>query len=66
MYNHTTITRSITMQDRKIGEGVPFTHIARITGYLATTKRFNSAKLHELHDRVKHKVVDVNSERKTA
>lgn len=42
------------MKDRKIGEGVPFTHIARITGYLATTKRFNSAKLCELHDRVKH------------
>ena len=36
------------MKDRKIGEGVPFTHIARITGYLATTKRFNSAKLMSL------------------
>ena len=44
------------MKDRKIGEGVPFTHIARITGYLATTKRFNSAKLHELNDRVKHPI----------
>ena len=54
------------MQDRKIGEGVPFTHIARITGYLATTKRFNSAKLCELHDRVKHNVTAQNKERKTA
>jgi hypothetical protein len=42
------------MKDKIIGTGVPFTHIARITGYLATTKRFNSAKLCELHDRVKH------------
>jgi len=42
------------MKDKIIGKGVPFTHIARITGYLAATKRFNSAKLSELHDRVKH------------
>ena len=54
------------MKDKKIGEGVPFTHIARITGYLATTKRFNSAKLCELHDRVKHSVTEQNNERKTA
>lgn len=37
-----------------IGVGVPFTRIARITGYLAQTSRFNSAKLKELGDRVKH------------
>jgi anaerobic ribonucleoside-triphosphate reductase len=44
------------IKDKMIGEGVPFTHIARITGYLATTQRFNSAKLHELTDRVKHSI----------
>ena len=54
------------MKDIKIGEGVPFTHIARITGYLATTERFNSAKLCKLHDRVKHNVTEQNNERKTA
>ena len=37
-----------------IGEGVKFTHIARITGYLAQTDRFNSAKLCEVKERVKH------------
>ena len=42
------------MKDRLIGTGVPFTHIARITGYLATTARFNYAKHCELNDRVKH------------
>jgi hypothetical protein len=36
-------------------EDVPFERIRRITGYLVgTTKRWNSAKLAELHDRVKH------------
>ena len=54
------------MKDRKIGEGVPFTHIARITGYLATTKRFNSAKLHELNDRVKHSISTPRRECKSA
>ena len=54
------------MKDRKIGEGVPFTHIARITGYLATTKRFNTAKLHELKDRVKHQVTPEKALSKTA
>lgn len=58
--------RSFNMKDKKIGEGVPFTHIARITGYLATTKRFNSAKLCELHDRVKHNVTEYTNKRKTA
>jgi anaerobic ribonucleoside-triphosphate reductase len=54
------------MKDKKIGEGVPFTHIARITGYLATTKRFNSAKLHELNDRVKHDISVPRRECKSA
>ena len=39
-----------------IGEGIGFTHIARITGYLARTDRFNSAKLSEVRERVKHSI----------
>lgn len=39
-----------------IGTGVPFTKIARITGYLAKIDRFNSAKREEVKDRVKHKM----------
>lgn len=36
-------------------EPVPFERIRRITGYLVgTTDRWNSAKLAELNDRVKH------------
>lgn len=38
-----------------VGEGVKFERIRRITGYLAgTLDRFNNAKRHEEHDRVKH------------
>ena len=38
-----------------IGQGVPFEHISRITGYLAgTVERFNDAKRAEVRDRVKH------------
>ena len=38
-----------------VGEGVKFERIRRITGYLVgTTDRFNDAKQHEEHDRVKH------------
>lgn len=40
----------------RIGEGVKFERIRRITGYLVgTTDRWNSAKLAELNDRVIHK-----------
>lgn len=40
----------------KIGKGVKFERIRRITGYLVgTTDRWNSGKLAELHDRVVHK-----------
>lgn len=39
----------------KIGEGVKFERIRRITGYLVgTTDRFNNAKRAEEKDRVKH------------
>lgn len=41
-------------KDTLIGTGVNFTHIARITGYLARIDRFNSAKLCEVEERVKH------------
>ena len=34
----------------------PFERIARITGYLGTTDRFNDAKRAEVADRVKHDV----------
>lgn len=40
---------------KKIGEGVKFERIRRITGYLVgTLDRFNNAKRAEEHDRVKH------------
>ena len=39
----------------KCGEDFNITHLRRITGYLVgSTDRWNSFKLHELHDRVKH------------
>ena len=39
----------------KVGEGVSFERIRRITGYLVgTLDRFNNAKRAEEHDRVKH------------
>ena len=40
---------------KKIGEGVKFQRIRRITGYLVgTINRFNNAKQAEVRDRVKH------------
>ena len=39
----------------KVGEGVRFQRIRRITGYLVgTIDRFNNAKKAEVKDRVKH------------
>ena len=41
----------------KVGEGMDFERIRRITGYLVgTLDRFNDAKRAEEHDRVKHNV----------
>ncbi len=41
--------------EKKVGEGVNFERIRRITGYLVgTTDRFNNGKKAEEHDRVKH------------
>lgn len=43
------------MEEKKVGEGVKFERIRRITGYLVgTTDRFNNGKKAEEHDRVKH------------
>ena len=40
---------------KKVGEGVEFERIRRITGYLVgTTDRFNNGKKAEERDRVKH------------
>jgi len=42
-------------EDKKVGEGVNFERIRRITGYLVgTTERFNNGKKAEEKDRVKH------------
>lgn len=38
-----------------VGDGVPFTRVRRITGYLVgDLNRFNDAKRAEVRDRVKH------------
>jgi len=45
---------------KKVGEGVKFERIRRITGYLVgTLDRFNNAKKKEEHDRVKHTPVEL-------
>ena len=39
----------------KVGEGIPFERIRRITGYLVgDLSRFNNGKYAEVKDRVKH------------
>ncbi len=38
----------------KMGKGVKFERIRRITGYLQFLDRWNNAKKAEEHDRVKH------------
>lgn len=46
---------SISTMAKKLGEGVKFERIRRITGYLVgTTDRWNNAKKAEEKDRVKH------------
>lgn len=50
-------------KDNKVGEGVGFERIRRITGYLVgTVERFNNGKRAEEHDRVKHKIVEEKKE----
>lgn len=42
---------------KKIGEGVGFTRLRRVTGYLtATLERWNNAKKAEEKDREKHNI----------
>lgn len=42
----------------KLGKGIPFQRIRRITGYLVgTLDKWNDAKKAEEHDRVKHTTV---------
>lgn len=48
-------TQKVKNVDGKVGEGVKFERIRRITGYLVgTIERFNDAKAKEVQDRVKH------------
>ena len=48
-------TQKIKNVDGKVGEGVKFERIRRITGYLVgTIDRFNDAKAAEVKERVKH------------
>ena len=48
-------------EEKKIGEGVGFERIRRITGYLVgTTDRFNNGKKAEERDRVKHGIKDIS------
>ena len=45
----------VIVKDGKVGEGVGFERIRRITGYLVgDLSRFNNAKRAEVNDRVKH------------
>lgn len=47
----------VYVSDGKVGEGVGFERIRRITGYLVgTLDRFNNGKRAEVEDRVKHEV----------
>lgn len=44
-------------EEKKVGDGIGFERIRRITGYLVgTVDRFNNGKRAEEHDRVKHDV----------
>lgn len=48
---------SYNSQYTKIGEGIPFQRLRRITGYLVgDISRWNDGKLAELKDRSKHEV----------
>ena len=48
-------TMNTKSEEKKLGEGVKFERIRRITGYLVgTMDHWNNAKRAEEHDRVKH------------
>ena len=45
----------VKVEDGKVGKGIKFERIRRITGYLVgTLDRFNNGKRAEVEDRVKH------------
>ena len=47
--------KELRFANSKVGAGVKFERIRRITGYLVgTLDRFNNAKAAEVEDRVKH------------
>lgn len=51
------MSAKLSVQEGKVGQGVGFERIRRITGYLVgTVDRFNNAKQKEVKDRVKHGV----------
>ncbi len=56
----TKIEKTEQKEEKKIGDGIEFERIRRITGYLVgTVDRFNNGKRAEEHDRVKHDVSGV-------
>lgn len=51
------VFKEVTMNETKMGKGVKFERIRRITGYLVgTMDKWNNAKKAEEKDRVKHGV----------
>ena len=51
------MTTKVIIKNGKVGEGIKFERIRRITGYLVgTIDRFNDAKRAEERERVKHGV----------
>lgn len=53
--------------EKKIGDGVGFDRIRRITGYLVgTVERFNNGKKGEERDRVKHTTDGILNKKKYA
>ena len=47
--------KKLFVDNGMVGKDIKFERIRRITGYLVgTLDRFNDAKRHEEHDRVKH------------
>ena len=50
-------------KDNKVGNGIKFERIRRITGYLVgTVERFNDGKRAEVRDRVKHGIGGENND----
>lgn len=50
--------------EEKVGEGVPFERIRRVTGYLSgDIRRFNNAKRAEVKDRVKHTMEETDGQK---